>query len=102
MPGDPLDGGSVDDGVGDVDDMTILDVGVPETDAEDPGVDDGKGVLVVAVVAVVMACLTTIRAPSARAWLRYAILSTGERVIFAKNSHEGYHGLTKCGADCDG
>lgn len=93
LPGDPLDAlVSVGEGEGETDVGPILDAGVPENvdDAgATDGVDDANRVFVLAVTA----CLTTIRAPSTKAWLSSAILSTGRSVQFAKNSHDGYHAL---------
>lgn len=85
----------VGDGDGDVDDVTTLDVGVPEADVGGAGVDDVKSVFAL----VVRACLTTIRAPSTMAGLRWAIFSMDEYVAFTENSDGGYHGLTQvlCG-----
>lgn len=93
LPEEPSDV-PVGDADEDVDDMTVLKDGVPETeDADGAFVDDAvESVLAL----VVKACLTTIRAPSTMAWLRWAIfVSTDEDVAFAKNSNGGYHDLAK-------
>jgi hypothetical protein len=50
------------DGAGVGDDMMILETGVPETDADAAGVADARGLVVLDWTA----CLTTIRAPSAK------------------------------------
>ncbi len=89
---------SVEDGDAETDVEPILDVGVPEI-VDDTGAPvemaDGKSVF----VPVVTACLTTIRAPSTKAWLRRAISSTCNCVGFAKNRYDGYHGLAMCCVD---
>ena len=76
-----------------VDGPEVKGVGVPD------GVDEEKGVDVVdgstLSVADDTACLTTMRAPSTRTWLRMAILSMVDCVGFAKRS-SGYHGLILC------
>ena len=65
LPWPPLDAVSVGDGDEEVDDETILDVGLPVTETPGETADDGKAVTVPALVAT--ACLTTIRAPSTKA-----------------------------------
>jgi hypothetical protein len=80
--GEPLAKVSVGDGVGAVVDITTLDMGVPPTDPDGEGkgcappVGAGKLALDAAT------CLITMRAPSARTWLRIAILSIREEYRF--------------------